>query len=171
MYRWCADLYSSVHPVRGSKKDKLTQVGLGIAAGLETVLLGAAYVVIVPYPVLVFLAAFGTKKVADVVRKQMGIQTKTERKRERYQIASRKEAKEQMGLYQQKDHKMATKGELEEYRNGLNQKLDRATKKESKILSAIRKASSYNAKAYQEAYERNTGYTYQNGYAYSKGRA
>ena len=49
---------------------------------------------------------------------------------------------------------------------------DRATKKkESKILSAIRKASSYNAKAYQEAYERNTGYTYQNGYAYSKGRA
>lgn len=47
-----------------------------------------------------------------------------------YQIASRKEAKEQMGLYQQKDHKMATKGELEEYRNGLNQKLDRATKKE-----------------------------------------
>ncbi len=65
-------------------------------------MLGAAYVVIVPYPVLVFLAAFGTKKVADVVRKQMGIQTKTERKRERYQIASRKEAKEQMGLYQQK---------------------------------------------------------------------
>ena len=171
MYRWCADLYSLVHPVRGSKKDKLIQVGLGIAAGLETVLLGAAYVVIVPYPVLVFLAAFGTKKVADVVRKQMGIQTKTERKRERYQIASRKEAKEQMGLYQQKDHKMATKGELEEYRNGLDQKLDRATKKESRILSAIRKASSYNAKAYQEAYERNTRYTYQNGYAYSKGRA
>lgn len=170
LYRWCMDVYRSVRPLPGSKKDKMLQAGLGIAAGMETVLLGAAYIAIVPYPVLVFLAAFATKKATDIARKQMGIQTKTERKREKYQIASRKEAKEQLSLYKRKNDKMATKGELEEYCKGLDQKLKRATNQESKILSAIRQASSYNAKAYQEAYERNNG-SYQNGYAYSKRRA
>ena len=169
-YRWCMDLYQTICPPKNTKKDKALQIGIGVIAGLETFVLGAAYIAIVPYPVVVLLAAFGTKKTADVICKKTGIQTRSEKEKEKYQVACHQAAKNQFGLNKQKNNKIATKEELSDYRSKLDQKLLKATSEESKILSEIRKASSYNARAYQEAYARNNGYANQNGYSYSKRR-
>lgn len=170
LYRWCMDVYQTVLPQKGSYQDKALQLGLGIFAGVETFVLGVAYIAIVPYPVFVFLAMLGTKKALDIMIRKTGISTKNEQRKQEYRLARNNAAKNQFGLTQEKNKKLATKQELSEYRSKLDQKLKKATDREGKILSAIRKASSYNAKAYQKAYEENTGYTYQAGYEYKKGR-
>ena len=167
-YRWCMDVYQSIQPEKGTQKDKVLQLGIGITAGIETFLLGAAYIAIVPYPILILLATYAVKKSVNSIYTKKGIQTKNEKAKEKYQIACKQAYDNQFNLNKQKNKKITMGKELKNRRSELDQKLLQARNYENEILSKIRKASSYNAKAYQEAYERNNSYANEHGYSYSK---